>query len=195
MLASMVLLLAADGCGRGAGDLKRLPDDAVILAFGDSLTHGTGAPADQSYPDFLQRLSGYRVIKSGVPGEITAGGLARLPGELERHLPDLVLLCHGGNDLLRRLPEEETAANLSAMVDLIRAAGAQVLLIGVPKPGVLLRAHPLYERVAQSKRIAYEPEAVAEVLSSASLKSDPIHPNERGYRKIAEAVAARFQAR
>jgi lysophospholipase L1-like esterase len=91
----------------------------VVLAFGDSLTHGTGATEDESYPAELERLIGRRVVKAGVPGEVAAQALERLPRLLDEHAPRVVLLCIGGNDFLRRSRER----------------GIDVLLIGTPEPG------------------------------------------------------------
>ncbi len=68
-IAVAVFLLA--GCG-GPPPLDPLAEDARILAFGDSLTHGTGAGDGENYPAVLERLSGREVIESGVPGELPA---------------------------------------------------------------------------------------------------------------------------
>ncbi|MDP2252857.1 MAG: GDSL-type esterase/lipase family protein, partial [Thiobacillus sp.] len=97
-----LFLLAA--CDR-VPTLPKLDSHDVIVAFGDSLTHGTGASADTAYPAVLASLTGLAVINAGVPGDTTSSGLARLPAVLEEHRPRLVLLCLGGNDMLRKQPE------------------------------------------------------------------------------------------
>jgi len=97
-ITTSVFLLS---CSSGA-KLPRLASDAVILAFGDSLTFGTGALPAESYPAVLQNLVRRWVGNAGVPGEVTAVGLSRLPPLLDNAKPALPILCHGGNDLLRR---------------------------------------------------------------------------------------------
>ncbi|BDZ75363.1 MULTISPECIES: arylesterase [Methylophaga] len=166
-----------------------LTDSAVILAFGDSLTFGTGANPEQSYPAQLAKLTGRTVINAGVPGEISEKALERLPELLNKHHPQLVILCHGGNDLLRKLNVGELESNLGKMVDLIQQSGADVLLVSVPKPGLLMQASPVYQRVAEAKGVAIEDSIIAKVEAEIEWKSDPIHPNAIGYKKIAEQLA------
>ncbi len=169
--------------------LPRLAGNAVVLAFGDSLTYGTGADAGNSYPAVLEKRIGFRVANAGVPGEVTGEGLARLPMVLEREKPALVLLCHGGNDLIRRLDSRQTAQNIRSMIRLSREKGAAVVLIAVPSPGLSLAPPPLYREIAKSLSLPLEEKALPAVLSDASLKSDYIHPNAAGYRRLAEAIA------
>lgn len=166
-----------------------LADSAVILAFGDSLTFGTGANPEQSYPAQLAKLTGRTVINAGVPGEISEKALERLPELLNKHHPQLVILCHGGNDLLRKLNVGELESNLGKMVDLIQQSGAEVLLVSVPKPGLLMQASPVYQRLAEAKDVAIEDGIIAKVEAEIEWKSDPIHPNAIGYKKIAEQLA------
>jgi lysophospholipase L1-like esterase len=190
-LAVVVLLLLLPGaCGPKTPQLPPLPEDGLVLAFGDSLTYGTGATADDSYPAVLERLIGRPVIRSGVPGEVSAAGLKRLAGTLKRYRPDLLVLCHGGNDILRLNNDDKTAANLRAMVKLARSQGVEVVLIGVPKPGLFLSdGAGFYQRIARDFAIPYAGEILGDILGSPSLKSDAIHPNAAGYRKLAESVA------
>ena len=191
LLAWMLLAVPA-GCGPDAPDAPRLeplPRGAVVLCFGDSLTSGVGAEQGRTYPDELARLTGLTVHSSGVPGEVSSRGLARLPRVLEQVRPALVILCHGGNDMLRGLPASATEANLRAMVDLARARGAQVLLVGVPQPSLRLARSEIYASVAQDTRAPLLDDVLADILSDPALKADPIHPNSRGYARLAEALA------
>jgi acyl-CoA thioesterase I len=169
--------------------LERLPSDAVVLAFGDSLTFGTGASEPESYPAQLEALIGRRVVRAGVPGEVTAQALARLPGALDEHAPKLLLLCIGGNDFLRRLGNPQAARNVRDMVQLAKSRGVAVLLIGTPEPGFTVSPPAFYAGIAKDFRLPYEEGIMGRVLKDESLKADPIHPNARGYRIIAEKLA------
>jgi lysophospholipase L1-like esterase len=160
-----------------------------VLAFGDSLTFGSGASEAESYPAQLQGLIGRRVVRAGIPGEVSAQALARLPGALDEHAPRLLLLCIGGNDFLRRLGNQQAEANVREMVKLAKSRGVEVLLIGTPEPGLRIAAPGFYAAVAQDFGVPYEEHIITEVLKDPSLKSDQIHPNARGYRVIAQRVA------
>jgi lysophospholipase L1-like esterase len=181
-----VLFLAA--CER-APTLPKLNSHDVIVAFGDSLTHGTGASTSDAYPAVLAALTGRTVINAGVPGDTTSSGLARLPAVLDEHKPRLVLLCLGGNDMLRKQPEAATENNLRLLIKTIRASGAEVVLIGVPEPKLFGGAPDFYARLAEDLKLPLEQDVFDEVLKDNRLKSDPIHANAAGYRVVAERLA------
>ena len=170
------------GCDQPSAKLKPLSQDGVILAFGDSLTFGTGAAPEQSYPALLAEMTNRKVINAGVPGK------KRLAKLLEETKPDLVVLCHGGNDLLRKQSRTQLQANLQTMVDEIIASGSQVILIAVPALGLNLAPLPLYLDIAESKGIPVEPTILSEVLIDSSLKADHVHPNALGYQQFAQSI-------
>ena len=111
----------------------------TVLVWGDSLSAGYGLRPQQSWPALLGERIGsarlpHKVVNASISGETTAGGLARLPAALETHKPTVVVIELGANDGLRGLPVKAMAANLQAMVDASRKAGAQVLLVGMRMP-------------------------------------------------------------
>jgi lysophospholipase L1-like esterase len=187
LFALLALFLLA-ACDR-APTLPRLNSHDVIVAFGDSLTHGTGASADTAYPAVLAALTDRIVINAGVPGDTTSSGLERLPAVLDEHKPRLVLLCLGGNDMLKKQSEAATVNNLRLLVKTIRASGAEVVLIGVPEPKLFGGTPGFYARLAEDLKLPLEQDVFNEVLKDNRLKSDPIHANAAGYRVVAERLA------
>jgi acyl-CoA thioesterase-1 len=188
-LPLLLLALFLSACGDASPRLNQLANNAVILAFGDSLTYGTGTSRETSYPAVLQQLSGREVINAGIPGEVTAAGLARLHDTLEEVKPQLLILCLGGNDMLRQRSVTEIEQNLEKMVTMSREQGVQVLLLGVPRPAIFgLKSADLYYSLAERLQLPLEGKILPEVLSDSDLKSDQIHPNTEGYRLLAEGV-------
>lgn len=193
-------LLAACG-GRKPIRGQPVVAGATVLALGDSLTRGTGAGSEgASYPAVLARLTGWKVVNAGVPGDTSAQALARAPALLEEHRPALVLLGIGGNDFLRRLDEGETRANILRLVDLVRGSGAQLMLIATPRPTLSARVtgsltdHPMYGEIAEAERLPLHRQGWSEVLADERLRSDAIHANAAGYEQFARGLAATARA-
>jgi len=189
LLLATVFATVLAGCGPSYPKLPKLETNAVVLAFGDSLTFGTGASPSEGYPAALERLIGRKVVAAGVPGEVSAEGLERLPHLLDESKPALVILCHGGNDFLRKLGEDTAAANVRAMARLAQQKGIAVMLVATPKPGFGVSKVKFYEEIGKELAIPVETDVLADVLTTGSLKSDLVHPNAAGYKRIAEAVA------
>jgi lysophospholipase L1-like esterase len=191
-----VAALVVVGCGRRKPRVQPVAPGATVLALGDSITHGSGAPAEASYPAVLAALTGWHVVNGGVPGDTSAQALARLPELMAEHTPALVIASIGGNDFLRRLPEADTRENLRRIVELARSGGAQVLLVAVPRPSMAAAAvgslsdHAMYEEVAEAMDVPLHRDGWSRVLADEALRSDRIHANARGYRQFAEGLAA-----
>ncbi|WP_322520681.1 arylesterase [Guyparkeria halophila] len=185
LLAIVVLALA--GCGEPA--LEPLPRDATILAFGDSLTEGVGAPDGAAYPAQLARLTGRTVVNAGVAGETTADGLARLPETIETQAPALMILLMGGNDVLRNQDLAEAKRNLARMIEEAQAHDVAVVLVGVPEKSLFSQSAPLYEELAEEHGVVLLDDLVAGLLRRPGYKADAVHLNADGYRAMAERIA------
>lgn len=196
----LALFLVLTACSKSEKVFSKLPNDAVIMAFGDSLTYGTGADKSQSYPSILAQLSSHTVINNGIPGEISADGLKRLPALLDQQHPQLLILIHGGNDILRNLPREQTAANLTQMITEAKKRNIKVVMLGVPTFGLFsvvgisnLESAEIYQQIAEAEKIPADLKSLPEIVSKRELKSDEVHPNAQGYQLLAEAVLKLLQ--
>ena len=188
-----LLLVTLAGCGRDKKTAQPVPPGSTVLALGDSLTFGTGASAETSYPTVLAGLTGWNVVNAGVSGDTSAQALARLPALLAEHHPKLVIVSIGGNDFLRKLPESDTRTHVHAICKQSLAAGAQVLLVAVPRATVAaalgqMTDHALYAEVAEDLKIPLQREAWGEVLAQPDLRADAVHANARGYAQFARSV-------
>ncbi|HEZ1455977.1 TPA: arylesterase [Neisseria meningitidis] len=192
LLGAGALLLTA--CGRkSARTHAKIPEGSTVLALGDSLTFGYGANPGESYPAQLQKLTGWNIVNGGVSGDTSAQALSRLPALLARK-PKLVIVGIGGNDFLRKVPEEQTRANIAKIIETVQKENIPAVLVGVPHItlGALfghLSDHPLYEDLSEEYGIPLFGGAWAEILGDNNLKSDQIHANGKGYRRFAEKLS------
>lgn len=193
--ALVALLLALAACG-GKPKESPLPSGAKVLALGDSLTAPHGVQPQEAWPALLAQKTGWQVINGGVSGNTSAQALERLPGLLEEHQPQLVLVSLGGNDMLRKQPQAQTVANIGRMIDMSRAAGAKVVLLATPKPSIAgavlnnLSPPDFYAEVAKDKKLPLIGDAISEVLSDTALKGDQLHPNAAGHAQLGEKIHA-----
>ncbi len=185
-----IVLLAA--CGKEKEE--PIPPGSVVLALGDSLTEGAGVTREEAWPNLLANRTGWVVINGGVSGDTSGAAMLRLPSLLEEHKPVLVLVTLGGNDMLRRVPQAETVANLEKILTLIKIHGAKAVLLATPQPSIAgavfqhLSAPDFYQRVADAKQVPLIEDAVADVISDPQLKGDPLHPNVAGHALLSEKI-------
>ena len=187
---TFVLILACTilpACGDEL-QLPRLGKTATILAFGDSLTKGYSVRPEDSYPAILQGMVNRTVINAGVSGEESRDGLKRLPALLEKHAPDLLILCHGGNDILRKKNMQNMAANVTAMIRLATERQIPVVLLAVPEPGLFLSPAPIYREIAEATKVPMINDLIPGILGKASLKADTVHPNAQGNQVMAREI-------
>ena len=172
-------------------DIANLPvEPGPLLCFGDSLVAGYGASsADHAYPAQLARLLERPVIPVGTPGQTAAEGLEKLRANPRLTAP-LVVVTLGGNDILRRVPLEETAKALGEIFAELQRRGSTVAFTAVESPVPGSSRPEMYRRICRRHGVILIPDILDGILADASLLSDSIHPNDRGYRVVAERIAA-----
>ncbi len=185
--------------------------DVTIVAFGDSITAGfavrRGFPffwkerLAQKYPD-----ARIEMINSGSSGDTTQDGVARLDWAVLSYEPDLVTINFGINDCVLDLGLDEFEMNLIEMVRRIRAGPASEILLLSSQPletppydHLILDYYQAIERVAREMDIGFVDvygawmERVHQGTPLGSLILPGMdHPNEAGYRIIAEELMKLF---
>lgn len=174
-----------------------------VVFLGDSLTAGMGLPAEEAYPAVLSRSLAdaglpAQVVNAGVSGDTSAGGLRRLDWILSQK-PDVLVLALGANDMLRGLPTEELDQNLRAIVTRSRAAGADVLLLGMRAnptlgPEYVARFDAVYPGIASELGVPLVPFLLDGIAGDATLnQADGLHPTAVGQGRIADLVLPALQ--
>lgn len=181
----IVLFLAACDSGQ---IFHRLRPNAVILAFGDSLTFGSGTEGGSSYPAQLEKLIRREVVNAGVAGEDSADGVRRLSGALTEHEPDLVILGLGGNGQPQSLDRQQMQSDLRRMFEIVTQRGIPVVMIAGSQPGLGASGVDLYEELAQELKIPVVHAPLGDRMLDPQNPDEQILRNEEGYRKLAEAV-------
>jgi acyl-CoA thioesterase-1 len=195
----LLLLVAVFLVACGKQKYAAVPPGATVLILGDSVSYGTGAGKGEDYPTLLASKTGWNIINAGVPGDTTEGGLERLPQLLQEHSPRLLLVELGGNDFLRRVPREQTASNLKAILSQSKAKGIPAVLLAVPRPNLFgaavgnLSDDSIYEEIAKETDTPIVEDVLSDVMAKNALKSDPIHPNAEGYRHMEEGLREALQ--
>ena len=185
--------LLATACSGNHKKHSKLAKGSTILCLGDSLTAGYGARKGDDYPTQLSDITGWNIINGGVSGDTSEQALGRLPDLMAKE-PKLVIVSIGGNDFLQKQPESTTRVNIGKILDIIQAANIPVVLVAIPyfTAGALIgkiSEHPLYDDIAEQRRIPLLKGAWADIFGDKTLKSDTVHANAAGYRQFAEVLA------
>jgi acyl-CoA thioesterase-1 len=159
----------------------------TLLVFGDSLSAAYGIAPTQGWVSLLgERIAKqglpWKVVNASVSGETTAGGLRRLPEDLQRHKPDAVVIELGANDALRGQPIAGIRANLEEMIRLVRRARAQPVLVGImipPNYGIDYAAQfrEVYPMLAKQYELPLVPFLLKGLVERPdNFQADQLHP-------------------
>jgi len=187
-LPGLLVLLALTACAPPKADA--LGPGARVLALGDSLTYGTGATSETSYPTLLAGLTKWDIVNAGVPGDTAQQGCTRLPVLLDEHSPQLILVFLGGNDILRRNSPQAMAASLAVCANVAREAKVPMVLFAVPRFDLTgFTDSPIFADVAKTSQVALLTPQFGKLLGNDALRADAVHLNRDGYRALAGNVA------
>jgi lysophospholipase L1-like esterase len=187
-----------------------------FLVLGDSLAFGTGATRPEH--TLGARLTG-TLTQAGEPVELQ---VVAVPGATSLDLAaqvrraseaDVALLVIGANDLTRQVPPARSAAALGDAVRVLRAQGAEVLVVPTPDLSSVAWVPPAFRAVvagicdALRARQTLAAEAAGGVVApvgpelSRRFAADPtlfsadrFHPSSTGYALVAEALAPHLLA-
>ncbi|WP_240932802.1 arylesterase [Pelagibius litoralis] len=169
-----------------------------LMAFGDSLVHGYGLAAGDTFPEQLEaalRADGLdvTVINAGNSGDTSAAGRARLDWALADD-PTAVILELGANDGLRGLDPNATYDNLDAIMARLDEEGLPVLIAGMLAPPNLGREYGdifnnVFPRLAEKYQAPLYPFFLEGVAFEPTLnQADGIHPNAAGVAEIVKRI-------
>nr|WP_256469384.1 arylesterase [Agarivorans sp. TSD2052] len=178
---------------------KAFSNEKSILILGDSLSAGYGMSIDQAWVALSQQYyndNNKRVdlINASISGETTAGGLRRLPGLLEQHNVDGLLIELGGNDGLQGHPTGNIETNLEAIIELAKQQDIKVALMQIripPNYGKRYRQafEGLYPAIAEKHQVTYLPFFIEELATQAEfMQNDGIHPNQQAQPLISQKM-------
>ncbi len=163
----------------------------ILACFGDSITEGYMVPRSSAWPHLVGQILGIRTLNFGVSGDTTFDGLRRLPSVLD-HDMDALFLEFGLNDFFMGIPLESARANLESISRAFLERGTRVILAGFSFKGQGAdRWHEMYAGLAQGLKIPLYPN-IFQAIDGCSdcLLPDGLHPNEKGYRLMAEDISA-----
>ena len=185
------LIVAALFCALPLISIARAEGRAVqLVALGDSLTAGYLLPQDKALPAVLERLlkekgRNVTILNAGVSGDTTADGLARLDWSLPEGVSG-VIVALGANDMLRGLDPAIARANLTAILERLKARKISVFLIGMRAPANYGAAYveafdSLYPDLAKAFTVPLYPFMLNGITGRTDLSlSDGLHPNADG---------------
>lgn len=159
-----------------------------IICFGDSITFGYGVKAGEDYPTVLSKMVNIPVINAGMDGDTSLNALKRVKKDVLDKEPFIVLIEFCGNDFIKDVPFDVTINSIREIVLQVQSAGAIAVIVDV-SAGVFLKDYrDKFQKLARQTGSVFVPGLLSGIITDPSMKSDFMHPNKEGYRKIAERI-------
>ena len=181
------LCFLVSGCAQRIANINSSGEQ--IICFGNSITKGEGSSPGNDYPALLSKELDMEVINAGVNGDSTRDALHRIKKDVLKKNPRLVIVELSGNDFLQGIPKQETFSNLDKIVSMIQEQGAMVILAEVRVEYFQDEDIKAFKGLAKKRQALLIPNILGGILLNPELtSSDQLHPNDTGYRVIAEKV-------
>jgi acyl-CoA thioesterase I len=164
------------------------PKNDKIVVFGDSLAQGVGATKGNDLASLIGKTTGKTMFNYGTSGDTTRDALEHIFAALGDD-PGTAIIILGGNDVLKKIPQEETFQNLEKIIKLFQDNGAAVVLVGVRSGLVGDGRGDDYEALAQKTQSVYVSDILQDVFGKKQYMSDAIHPNDTGYALIEKRLS------
>ncbi|MGE5308745.1 MAG: GDSL-type esterase/lipase family protein [Deltaproteobacteria bacterium] len=159
-----------------------------IICFGDSITHGKGSGPGMDYPSLLASMTRLHVINAGINSDTTGEALKRLKTDVLERDPLIVIIEFGGNDFLGKTPSAETFANVEQMIQVLQKQGVMVALADISTSFFMEQYGAEFRKMSRKYGVILIPHLLDGIITNPDLKSDPIHPNGKGYKIIAYRI-------
>ncbi len=180
-------VIALYGCAKR--EIKNIDSRGKnIVCFGDSITFGYGAEPGGDYPSALIKMTSIPVINAGIDGDTSTEAIKRIKSDVLNRNPLLVIVEFGGNDFLKKIPQEVTLNNVREIIDTIQTQGAMVAVVDISTEMILKQYRSAFYNLAREKGAIFIPSILSGIITNPRLKSDFIHPNADGYNVIAQRI-------
>ncbi|MDD4939916.1 MAG: GDSL-type esterase/lipase family protein [Candidatus Omnitrophica bacterium] len=187
LIMAFLLALFSGGCAKR--EIANLDSKGKnIICFGDSITFGYGAEPGGDYPSALSKMLTLPVINAGIDGDTSSEALRRLETDVLDREPLLVIIEFGGNDFLRKIPDDVTLDNMRKIIEKVQAQGAMAAIVDISTAMVMRQYYSLFYSLAREKGAIFIPRALSGIITNPRLKSDFIHPNADGYSLISQRI-------
>ncbi|MDP2632412.1 MAG: GDSL-type esterase/lipase family protein [Candidatus Curtissbacteria bacterium] len=167
---------------------NRMNDTNLIVFFGNSITAGKGAGVGEDFPSIIGKTLNVPIVNAGVSGNTTGDALLRINEDVLSKKPSVVVIELGGNDLLENIDIKVTEENLDLILAKIKPTGAKIVILGTKFFVFQKKYEADWASLAKKYDATFVPDILEGVITNPSLKFDDIHPNAKGYQKIAEKL-------
>ncbi len=184
---NLLLMTFLTGCAKR--EIKNIDSKGKnIVCFGDSVTFGYGAEPGGDYPSALTKMISIPVINAGIDGDTSTEALKRIKSDVLGRDPLLVIVEFGGNDFLKKIPQEVTLNNMREIIGTVQAQGAMVAVADISTGMIMKQYRSVFYNLTRKKGAIFIPSIMSGIITNPRLKSDFIHPNSDGYNVIAQRI-------